>query len=159
VELDLIAGWVFELADGVSLDAGATYYLYPSDSAINYAEASITLSHEIAGATGRLGLAYVPGQAATRDQAGRKRDNLYTFAGLSFPLGRTPLTLNGQFGHERGAFDFSSRGGKWDWQLGLSLKADSFTLGVRYVDASVRGGGPDSKLTEPSLVASILFGF
>ncbi len=158
LELDLVGGWLFDLGDGLSLDLGATYYLYPGDSAANYVEPLVTLSYELGPATPRLGLAYVPGQGATRDAAGRKRDNLYTFVGLDVPIPRTPLTLAGQIGYERGAFDFSRGGGKWDWQLGGSLALDPVTLGIAYVDGAIEGEPTQPNATDATVVGTVKVG-
>ncbi|HEX8444242.1 MAG TPA: TorF family putative porin [Allosphingosinicella sp.] len=158
LELDLEAGWLFEASEALSLDLGATYYLYPGDSAANYAEPALTAFHKFGSATARLGLTYIPKQGATRDATGRKRDNHYAFLGLELPLKGTPVTLAGQIGYERGAFDLSPRGGKWDWQLGGAVEVKGISLGLSYVDAAVRGEGEENA-TDPTVVGSLLFGF
>lgn len=156
LEVDLTAGWLLEVSDELSIDLGATYYLYPGDGAADYFEPSITALHKIGPATARFGYAYIPGQRATRDAFGRKRDNNYAFVGLELPVKGTPLTLDGQVGYERGAFDLSPRGGKWDWQVGGSVAVKGFNLGLAYVDGAVRG---DDEVTDPTVVGSVLFGF
>jgi uncharacterized protein (TIGR02001 family) len=158
LELDLVGGWLFELGDGLSLDVGATWYIYPGDSAANYVEPLVTLSYELGPATPRVGLAYIPRQGATRDGLGRKRDNLYSFVGLSVPVRGTPLTLDGQLGYERGAFDFARGGGKWDWQLGGTLDLERVSLGVAYVDAAVEGAPAEPGATDASVVGTIRLG-
>jgi uncharacterized protein (TIGR02001 family) len=157
LELDLEAGWLFEVSETLSLDVGATYYLYPGDSAANYIEPALTAFYKFGSATARLGLAYIPKQGATRDLSGRKRDNHYAFLGLELPLKGTPVTLDGQIGYERGAFDLSPRGGKWDWQLGGTVAVKGVNLGLAYVDGAVRG--EDDEVTDPTVVGSLLFGF
>lgn len=157
LELDLEGGWLFAFSDALSVDVSAIYYVYPGDEAANYVEPALTAFYKMGSATTRLGFAYIPKQGATRDAAGRKRDNHYVFLGLELPVKGTPLTLDGQIGYERGAFDLSPRGGKWDWQLGGSVEVKGFNLGLAYVDGAVRGD--EEGVTDPTLVGSVLFGF
>jgi uncharacterized protein (TIGR02001 family) len=156
LELDLEGGWLFELSPLLSVDVSAIYYVYPGDSAANYVEPVLTAFYKVGPATTRFGVAYIPKQGATRDATGRKRDNKYAFLGIELPIKATPLTFDGQIGYERGAFDFSTRGGKWDWQLSLSAEVKKMTLGLSYVDGAVRGEADE---TEPTVVGSVLFGF
>jgi uncharacterized protein (TIGR02001 family) len=159
LELDLEGGWLFEVSPFLSVDVSAIYYVYPGDSAANYVEPAITAFYKAGPATTRFGLAYIPKQGGTRDAAGRKRDNHYAFLGLELPLKGTPVTLDGQIGYERGAFDLSPRGGKWDWQLGGTVAVKGVNLGLAYVDAAVSGEAGDDDLTDPTVVGSVLFGF
>lgn len=156
LELDLEGGWLFEVSPLLSVDVSAIYYVYPGDSAANYIEPALTAFHKVGPATTRLGLAYIPRQGATRGAAGRKRDNGYAFVGVELPIKGTPLTLDGQVGYERGAFDLSPGGGKWDWQLGANADVKGVNIGLAYVDGDVRGEGD---ATEPTVVGSVLFGF
>lgn len=158
LEIDLAAGWLFQLGDALSIDVAATWYVYPGDGAADYFEPAVTGFHKVGDATARLGLAYIPGQRATSDIGGRKRDNSYAFVGLELPVKGTPLTLDGQVGYERGAFDLSPRGGKWDWQLGGTVQVKGVSLGLAYVDGAVRGEGED-EATDATVVGSVLFGF
>jgi uncharacterized protein (TIGR02001 family) len=158
LELDLVGGWLFELGDGLSLDVGATWYIYPGDSAANYVEPQLILQYDLGSAVPRLGIAYIPGQGATRDGLGRKRDNLYSFVGLSVPVRGTPLTIDGQLGYERGAFDFARGGGKWDWQLGGTLDLKRVSLGVAYVDAAVEGAPLEPGATDATVVGTVKLG-
>ena len=78
---------------------------------------------------GEVGLTfgYVPSQDNTGNQ-----DNTYVAIDGSMPLGDTPLSLNGSFGFENGAFGDNKK----DWSLGVSAELGIVTLGVAYVDTA-----------------------
>jgi uncharacterized protein (TIGR02001 family) len=156
LELDFEGGWLFELSPLLSVDISAIYYVYPGDSAANYVEPALTGFYKVGPATTRIGLAYIPKQGATRNAAGRMRDNAYAYVGIELPIKGTSVTLDGQIGYERGAFDFAPRGGKWDWQLGARADVKGLSLELAYIDGAVRGGADEA---EPTVVGSVLFGF
>lgn len=134
-EIDLMAGYDVDLAEGLSLDVSGTYYLYPSDSASNYVEAAAILSAAHGQASASLGLSWVPRQAVTRDEAGRHA-NFYSYGELSYELDNAPLMLCARLGYERGHFDEVDQGGKWDWMLGADLALDKATFGLAYVGST-----------------------
>lgn len=138
-EVDLSAGYAAELAGGVELDGTLIYYAYPGDRDLDYLEAIATASTTLGPVTPSLGLAYAPAQNALRNESGNKDDNLYLFGGLELPLAKTPFTFNAGAGYERGPFDYTAGGGKWDWRLGASASLSAFTLGLAYTgsDANV----------------------
>lgn len=149
VELDLIGGYAFEIANKLSLDLSATYYVYPSEPDSNYLEGTAVLERESGPTTLKAGFSFVPKQHGTLDEQGDKNRNSYFFAGASYALTKLPLTLSGEIGHERGFFDEVEGGGKWDWALAASLELEPFRLGLSY-------GGTDAG--SDTLVASLFVG-
>ena len=79
---------------------------------------------------------------------GRARSNLYGFVGVSHEIGGLPLTLDAEFGWERGVFDEAPGGGKLDWQLGAEYRRGVVRAGLRY-------SGSDSAAGEDAIIASL----
>lgn len=132
LELDLTAGYALGVTRDLSLDLSATYYIYPSEPASNYVEATAALERSKGPTTLTAGFSFVPEQRGSRDDHGSKRRNAYWFAGASYELSKIPLTLGARLGRERGIFDEVEHGGKWDWCLDASVKLDPFRMGVAY---------------------------
>jgi uncharacterized protein (TIGR02001 family) len=159
-EVDFYAGYAAELPGGFTVDVLLNYYSYPSDGALNYAEAMATFSRTVGTATPKLGLAWAPAQGALVDEDGRERGNIYGFAALDVAIPSTPVTISAQLGHESGPFDGRSGGGKWDWQVGGTAVVGPATLGLSYVDCDLPGPGDGSgNLAAPTVVASLLLSF
>jgi uncharacterized protein (TIGR02001 family) len=155
LEIDLTGGYAAELG-AASLGARTTWYIYPSDPALDYVEAGLVLSSTFGAASPSVGIDYVPAQGVTRDEAGRAHDNLYAYAAIDYALGGTPVTLHGRIGRETGAFDLDDRGGKWDWEAGASLEAGGLGFALSYVDSDARYPDPRGRnLAGAALVASI----
>ncbi len=126
IELDLVAGFAYDIGN-ITLDVNATYYVYPGAGDFNYVELISRASAPVG--KGEIGLtfAYVPSQTNTGNL-----DNTYIAIDGSMPLGDTPLSLNGSFGFEDGAFGDKKK----DWSLGVSADIGKLTLGVAYVDTA-----------------------
>jgi uncharacterized protein (TIGR02001 family) len=127
IELDLYAG--FSGGDAVTYDIGATYYVYPGLSSINYVEVTGKLGTTVGPVTLGGQLSYVPSQ----DNVGN-RDNIYVATNASFAIPDSPITLTGSVGYEDGAF--TGVDSKMDWSLGATASVSGFTLGVSYVDTN-----------------------
>ncbi len=144
VELDIYAG--FAGGDAVTYDVGATYYVYPGVSAINYAELTGKLGTTVGPVTLGGILAYAPSQDGTGNQ-----DNIYVGGNAAFAIPNTPLTFTSSVGLEDGAFGNN----KIDWSLGVTASVAGFTLGASYVDTNRFVGG----LGKAGAVFSISYGF
>ncbi len=144
VEVDLYAG--FGGGDAVTYDIGATYYVYPGISSLNYVEFTGKLGTTVGPATIGGQLSYVPSQDNTGND-----DNIYIGGNAAIAIPSTPLTLTGSLGLEDGAFGNN----KVDWSLGVSATAKGFTLGVSYVDTNRNLGG----LGKAGAVFSLSYGF
>ena len=129
VEVDLYAG--FAGGEDMTYDIGATYYLYPGVSGLNYVEFTGKLGSTYGPATVGVQLSYVPSQDNTGND-----DNIYFGTNATIALPNSPISIVGSMGIEDGAFTAGSE--KVDWSLGLTAAVSGFTLGVSYVDANRR---------------------
>jgi uncharacterized protein (TIGR02001 family) len=130
IELDIYAG--FAGGDVITYDIGATYYVYPGASALNYVEFIGKTGTTVGPVTLGGVLAYAPSQDGTGNT-----DNVYVGGTAAFGIPNTPLTLNSSLGLEDGAFGDN----KLDWSLGVSASVAGFTLGASYVDTNRFVGG------------------
>ena len=126
IEVDLVAGFARDIG-AVSLDLGATYYLYPGASGLNYVEFIGAASTAVGQGSVGVTVAYVPSQSNTGST-----DNIYLAINGSLPIGDTPFSLTSSFGFEDGAFGTNKK----DWSVGLTADVVGFTLGVSYVDTA-----------------------
>jgi uncharacterized protein (TIGR02001 family) len=140
VEIDLTAGYAVQLAENLQLDVSTTYFLYPGEASSNYAEASVVAEMDLGRTSPRFGLSLAPPQRGTEDEEGRAGSNLYSFVGVSHEVGGLPLTLDAELGWERGVFDETPGGGKWDWQLGADYRRGVVRAGLRYGGSDLDGG-------------------
>ncbi len=129
VEVDLYAG--FSGGDTVTYDIGATYFLYPGASGLNYVEFTGKLGTTVGPVELGSQLSYVPSQDNTGND-----DNIYVAGTASIGIPGTPVTLTSSLGLEDGAF--TGGASKLDWSLGANASFGGFTLGLSYVDADRR---------------------
>ena len=139
-EVDVSIGYARELTGRVSIDAYATYILYPSISDADYVELTAATSMLIGPASASLGISLAPAQHGVRDDLGRKTANLYLFAAGEVPLPRTPIKIRATIGRERGPFDATANDGKWDWSLGSEIEFDPLRAGIAYVGSNADTG-------------------
>ena len=149
VELDLYAG--FSGGDELTYDIGATYYVYPGVSNVNYVEFTGKLGSTFGPATVGVQLSYVPSQDNTGND-----DNIYFGTNATIALPNSPMSIVGSMGIEDGAFTAGSE--KVDWSLGLNAAVAGFTLGVSYVDTNRRTIFAP-KDSSAGVVFSISYGF
>lgn len=146
IEVDPAIGYAGSLGP-VDVDVRAMWYLYPDASAYNYVEFGADISASLGVATVGAELSYAPAQ----DNIGGV-DNAYAAIKASLPIGSTPLSIDGHFGIEDGAFG----DGKLDWSLGLSAEIAGFEIGARYIDAARAAQNP---LADATVVASVKYSF
>jgi len=163
-ELDLFAGYKVALGEGMALDAGLTWYMYPGGaSETDFAELYAKLSTTVGPVNLLGGVAYAPKQQALGrwyfsgasastgiyDDAGDREDNLYLWADISSAIPDTPITLKGHIGYSEGNSGLGPNGtsvaptGKYiDWLVGADFAVPStpLTLGVAYVDTNISKG-------------------
>lgn len=161
MELDLFAGWKGEVTSNLTLDAGLTYYVYPSkdDGAgpSAYFEPYVKLSTTLGPVGATVGVAY----AWDQDSLGND-DNLYLFTDLSVGIPNTPISVTGHLGYTDGALgpDFLAGGtdkSGIDWSIGASATVlGGLTLGVSYVGSEGRNV---NDLSDNAVVASIGYSF
>lgn len=142
IETDVSIGFARSFG-ALDVDAYAMWYLYPGASNLNYIEITSSLTTTIGAAEVGAEFAYAPAQSNIGGI-----DNRYASLHASVPLGQLPLSVNGSFGIEDGAFGDN----KLDWSLGLSAELAGFELGASYIDAARHGHDP---LADPTVVVSI----
>ncbi|NJC32690.1 uncharacterized protein (TIGR02001 family) [Sphingomonas jejuensis] len=128
VEVDLYGGYRFDLA-GIGLDAGVISYLYPGARQSSSIELHATGGIAVATGEIRAGISYAPEQVALG--AG---DGLYLFAETEMAVPRTPLTLRGHVGRERGVN--VGEGSKVDWLIAADVAQEPLTLSIAWVGAT-----------------------
>lgn len=141
-EIDLIAGFKKSF-DGVTIDVGALYYVYPGTrpgfpgdtTASDFIEPYAALSYAIGPVTAKATVNYAPKQKALAlNQVGPKQDNLYLAGDLSVAIPETPVSLTAHLGHTWGPSWLSIGNEYTDWSLGASFTVKSLTFGAQYVD-------------------------
>lgn len=161
MELDLVAGYKLPIAEGVTVDVGATWYMYPGGyDNTDFIEPYVKLSGTLGPASATLGVAYAPKQEAlgpaylsgqgyadnfpNPQQPGATDDNLYIWGDLAGGIPGTPVTVKGHLGHSNGnrglgpfGTSVSPTGDYWDWMVGADLAVGPVVLGVAYVDTNI----------------------
>jgi uncharacterized protein (TIGR02001 family) len=149
LELDLYAG--FSGGDKLTYDIGATYYVYPGVSSVNYVEFTGKLGSTFGPATLGVQLSYVPSQDNTGND-----DNIYLGSNATIAVPNSPISIVGTLGMEDGAF--TSGSDKLDWSLGLNAAVSGFTLGASYVDTNRRSIFAP-KDSSSGLIFTVSYGF
>ena len=149
LEVDLYAG--FSGGEELTYDIGATYYLYPGVSNLNYVEFTGKLGSTFGPATVGVQLSYVPSQDNTGNQ-----DNIYYGTNATIALPDLPISIVGSMGIEDGAFSVGDE--KVDWSLGLTAAVSGFTVGASYVDTNRRSTFA-FKDSSAGVVFSVSYGF
>lgn len=160
VELDIYAGWSGDVAEGVSVDVGLLYYIYPTediDANVNYWEPYASISTSFGPADVTFGVAYAWDQASLGDS-----DNLYLYTDLGTSIPGTPVSLSAHLGYTDGvlappllAGDTDDSG--LDWSVGASATVlGGFEVGVAYV--GVEGPSIDG-FTDDTVVGTLSYSF
>lgn len=135
IEVDLSVGRTFT-AHGWDWDVALLHYGYPDGDDLDYFEVPISASKTSGAFTTTLGFQYAPSQANLGDE-----DNGYVYVGGDYAPEHWPVSVNGQIGHEDGAF----ADGKFDWQFGVAKDVGPVSVSVTYADSD--GPGSESSVT------------
>jgi uncharacterized protein (TIGR02001 family) len=136
-EVDIFGGWSGAVAEGVTVDVGLLYYLYPKHGGgdTDFFEPYINLIGTVGPATIKVGANYAWSQSALGDN-----DAIYLHAEPSIAIPGTPFGLNGHLGYASSdAFPGGFDGEVWDWSLGATATWKNLTFGVSYVDTDEPG--------------------
>jgi len=138
-EIDFFGGYSTQLAEGLSVDVGMTYYLYPKDTvlqvATDYFEPYVVLSTTF----GPVGLKVGAYYAWEQDALGGF-DSIYIKADPTIAIPNTPFALNGHIGYANSdSFLGFTDGEVVDWSVGATASYKSLTFGVSYVDTDEPG--------------------
>ncbi|RXZ64119.1 TorF family putative porin [Pelagerythrobacter rhizovicinus] len=160
LELDLYGGWSGQVAEGLTLDVGLLYYMYPTEDLgadTDYFEPYASLAFALGPAEATVGAAYAFDQDALGDS-----DNLYLYTDLGVGIPNTPISLNAHLGYTDGVLAPPLLAGTTDdsgldWALGASATVlGGLELGVTYV--GVEGPSIDG-FTDDTVVATLSMSF
>ncbi len=134
LELDVYGGYSADITDGVTVDVGLLYYIYPTGDVAgadtDYFEPYASVSTTLGPVSATLGAAY----AWEQDSLGGD-DNIYVYTDFETAIPDTPVTLSAHLGYTDGIFATQGDGTSFDWGLGASYAVtDSLSLGLNYVD-------------------------
>jgi uncharacterized protein (TIGR02001 family) len=157
VELDLYGGWTGAVAEGVSVDVGLLYYVYPTNDGafdpVNYWEPYASVTGTLGPVAATAGVAY----AWKQDSLGGD-DNLYLYTDLGSSVPGTPVSLSAHLGYTDGVLAPPLLAGTgddsgFDWSFGASVTVlGGLELGVS--DVGVEGPSIDG-FTDDTVVASV----
>jgi len=130
-EIDLYAGWAGEISEGVELDLGYIYYVYPGESgASNYSEFTAGISFGDLG----FGLVYSP------DYFGTDSDAIVFNVDYSVGVAKN-LSLDLHTGYtvtdEEDVIGTGVGDDYLDWSIGLSTSAAGVDLSLTYSDTDI----------------------
>ena len=140
-EVDLSVGYAKTFDNGVGVDIGLLYYLYPVDKIsgldTDFFEPYASLSYAIGPVSAKVGANWAWG-----GQPGLVgNDSLYLRGDVSVAVPGTPVSFIGHVGHSDGQLAFFAPNTKyWDWTLGAEVTHSFVKLGVQYVDTDVPTG-------------------
>ena len=176
-EIDIYGGWSGEITDGVGVDVGAIYYLYPDATNrdatygapvltdypeftgyapydTDYFEFTASISPTVGPAALTFGVAYSPKQDSLGGQ-----DNLYLYADAGVDVPGTPLSLSGHVGYTDGYLTFTSDGNAFDYSVGASITVlEKVSLGVSYLGVEHTGPATDG-VTDDTVVGTLSVSF
>jgi len=157
-ELDIIGGYKKDF-NGVTLDVGLTWYMYPGGAdKTDFAEPYVKVSGTAGPVSLLAGVAYAPKQEAlgkwynsgaayatgVPNNPGAKDDNLYIWTDVSTGIPDTGLTLRAHVGYSDGNPGLGPNGtsvaptGKYlDWNIGADYAIGPVVLGVSYIDTDI----------------------
>lgn len=140
-EIDFFAGYSKQVAEGVTVDVGLLYYLYPKHKSLtgdidtDFFEPYVNVTGAIGPMTLKVGANYAWDQDALGGNSA-----IYLHAEPSFAVPGTPFGVNGHLGYAKSdGFPGGVDGKVWDWSLGATASYKMLTFGVSYVDTNEPG--------------------
>ena len=158
LEVDFYAGYSKEFDNGLTVDGGLLYYVYPTediDANVNYFEPYASAGFALGPASATVGVAYA------WDQDSLGGDNLYLYSDLEAGLPGTGITLSGHLGYTDGVLAPPLLAGTLDdtgldYSIGASASYGILSFGVSYV--GVEGPSIDG-FTDDTIVATVSASF
>lgn len=150
IEVDLIAGYTNSV-DNLTYTVGAYYYLYPgaeSSAELDYLEIGLDVAYAIDKLTLTGKLYY-----SSEFYGAQGGDGYYYAAGASFAVTET-VSVYGAIGFNE--FSSSDLTDYQDYQAGVAVKLEPFTLDLKYTDTDVPAAGP---LGDERVVATLTYAF
>ena len=152
MELDLVGGFKTTFGEGLNVDVGLTWYMYPGGSdETDFAEPYVKVSTTLGPVNLLVGGAYAPKQQALgnwsntpKSRIGSKDDNTYIWTDISAGIPTTGFTVKGHVGYSWGNPGLGPNGtsvtptGEYlDYLVGVDYALGPVVLGVAYVDTDI----------------------
>ncbi|MCV0382567.1 MAG: TorF family putative porin [Erythrobacter sp.] len=161
LEVDVYAGYGREFDNGLTMDVGLLYYIYPTEDVganVNYFEPYASVGFAIGPVSTSVGLAYAWEQDAIGGQ-----DNLYLYTDFEAGIPDTPITLAAHLGYTDGVYappfqtGLSTDDTGFDYSIGASATVlGGLSLGISYV--GVDGPVVDG-FTDDAVIGTLAFSF
>ncbi|WP_390550307.1 TorF family putative porin [Qipengyuania sp. MTN3-11] len=161
LEVDVYAGYGHEFDNGLTMDVGLLYYIYPTEDIganVNYWEPYASVGFALGPVSTSVGVAY----AWEQDSLGGD-DNLYVYTDFEAGLPNTPVTLAAHLGYTDGVLappflsGLSADDSGFDYSIGASTTVlGGLSLGVSYV--GVDGPSVDG-FTDDTIVGTLAYSF
>jgi len=156
-EIDIFAGYSTKVAEGLTVDVGLLYYLYPKHGGgdTDFFEPYVNLIGAVGPATIKVGANYAWSQSALGDNSA-----IYFHAEPSIAIPGTPLGLNAHLGYAKSdAFPGGADGKVWDYSIGATATYKMLTFGVSYVDTDERSVFAEPAGSDGAVVFSLTAAF
>ncbi len=132
-EIDIYGGWGGEVA-GLTVDANVTQYTYPNQtgvSDVDYLELLGSVSKDLGPVNAKVGVGFVPKQSGYGDASA-----FYVYNDYAVGIPNTPFTLKAHGGFNKS--DFNADPKAFDYSVGIDTTWKALTLGVSYVNTTVK---------------------
>lgn len=164
VEVDLYGGYTKTFGNGVGIDVGLLYYLYPDAlSGVNtdFFEPYAGVTYTIGPVATKIGAAYAFGGQDGLNFTTSNDDNIYVYGDASVGIPSTPLTLKGHLGYTDGSLGLVNLDGSdetyFDWSLTAEAVTGPVKIGASYIDTDITDfGGFDQRLGRGATVLGYL---
>lgn len=158
-EIAVYAGYQRRLS-GIDINIGVVDYIFPDNGALSFIEIYGSATAKLGPVSQTFGVYVAPDQNSdgVRRTSGRTGSSAYYYSTTSLPIPDlpVPVTLSATFGYERGA-RLLSEGGKFDWDLGASVRLIGLDWGLRYIGSDVPRviSATGNNITRSGVVASV----
>ena len=135
-EIDVYAGWGGKVA-GLTFDANVTQYTYPDQNGsapVDYIEVLSSISKDFGPVNAKLGVGFVPKQSGYGDFSA-----FYVYNDYAVAIPSTPFKLKAHIGYNKSDFNFDTSA--FDYSVGVDTTWKALTLGVSYVNTTVKPNG------------------
>jgi uncharacterized protein (TIGR02001 family) len=132
-EIDIYGGWGGDVA-GLTLDANVTQYTYPNQSGaapVDYIEVLGSVAKDIGPVNAKIGVGFVPKQSGYGNASA-----FYLYNDYAVGIPNTPFTLKAHGGYNKS--DFNADPKAFDYSIGVDTSWKALTLGVSYVNTTVK---------------------
>jgi uncharacterized protein (TIGR02001 family) len=132
-EIDIYGGWTGDVG-GITLDANVTQYTYPNQDGtapVDYLELLGSVSKDLGPVNAKVGVGFVPKQSGYGNASG-----FYVYNDYALGIPNTPFTLKAHGGYNKS--DFSADTKAFDYSIGLDTNWKALTLGVSYVNTTIK---------------------